>query len=421
MSWYWWVLLVFFLRPAVEILIVALGEWWFHSCFRENPARFTRLIIQITTVGREQERVREILADIADAHLSMPYETWVVTEPGAGDTYPTADRVITVPGMFAVQARYKARALEYSRRIRRDEGLDRDDVKILFLDDDTSPTPAYIETAFAADYDLAQGAIATRNSYGSLPLKHFFLSHMDDMRLLGCFTYCGLFQGVLGRPLYVHGEGLTATGAAESSITWDYPIYASEDLVFGHNATALGHTWGYFHEYIENTSPWTFEAFVKQRRRWLWGNLFGIGDRKVLPLSSAILLMGNYLLGTLTYVASGTAVLLLFGGAIRNIPQAVYAVYWASFAAWLGSYAISGWLNSKRRPSQVTSRLAYLASRVWQTVAAVVLAPVTATWAIAVGAICFYLGDPKNFEVIAKTRETSLETGRELEVLGEPA
>ncbi len=419
MHWYWWILLAFFLRPAAEILVVAVGEWWFHTTFRENPARFTRLIIQITTVGREEQRVAEILRDVADANLSMPYETWVVTEPDAGDSYPLADRVITVPAEFAVAARYKARALEYSRRIRQHEGLDRDDVKILYLDDDTSPTPAYIETAFAADYDLSQGAVATRNSYGSLPLKHFFLSHMDDMRLLGCFTYCGLFQGVLGRPLYVHGEGLTVTGAAESSITWDYPIYASEDLVFGHNGAALGHTWGYFHEYIENTSPWTFTAFVKQRRRWLWGNLYGINDRRVLPRSSAALLMANYLLGTLTYLASAVAILLLFGGVVRDVPQAVYAVYWASFAAWLGSYALSGWLNSARRPADVTDRRAYLALRVWQATAAVLLAPVTATWAIAVGALCFYLGDPKNFEVIAKTRETAGAGSRE--VLGEAA
>ena len=408
MTWYWWILLVFFLRPALEILVVALGEWSFHTRFRENPARFTRLIIQITTVGREQERVAEILRDIAEANLSMPYETWVVTEPGAGDSYPLADRVITVPAEFTVQARYKARALEYSCRIRRHEGLDRDDVKILFLDDDTSPTPAYIETAYAADYDLSQGVISTRNSYGSLPLRHFFLSHMDNQRIQGCFSYCALFQGVFGRPLYVHGEGLAVTGAAEADTTWNFPIFASEDLVFGHNAAARGHTWGYFHEYIENTSPWTFTAFVKQRRRWMWGNLFGVRHRSVLPLKSAVMLTISSLLGTLTYVAAATAVVLLLTGVIRNVPQSAYIVYWASFAAWIGSFARSGWINSARRDSEVTDRTRYVAWRIWQTLCAVVLAPVTTTWEVTIDLLCFYLGDPKNFEVIAKTRETAL-------------
>lgn len=417
MSWYWWLLLVFFLRPAVEIVAIAVGEWWFHTCFRTDRQRFSRLIIQITTVGREQDRVNEILWEIHSKHLTMPYETWVVTEPGAGDTYPSADRVLTVPEEFSVRARYKARALEYSRRVRGAEGLDRDDIKILYLDDDTSPTLAYIETAFAADYDLAQGTVTNRNRYGSRPLTHFFLSHMDDMRVLGCLTYCAMSQGVLGRPLYVHGEGLTVTGRAEASITWDYPVDASEDLVFGHNGALRGHTWGYFHEYIENTSPWTVGAFVKQRRRWLWGNLHGIRHRDALPLGSAAALLVAYAAGVLTYLASAAAVLLLYGGWITDVPFAVYVVSWASFAAWLGTYALSGWINSARPPEEVTDRAADTARRLGQAAAAVVLAPVTATWAVAVGVVCFYLGDPGTFEVIAKTEQTA----RRPEVLSGPA
>ena len=184
MRWYWWILLVFFRRPAVEVLVVALGEWWFHSRFRENPSRFSRLIIQITTVGREQDRVNEIVWEIHSKELSMPYDIWVVNEPNMDDTYPGADRIITVPADFEVQAKYKARALEYSRCVRRTEKLDRSDVKILFLDDDTSHTLAYIETAFAAYYDTSQGAIATRIQNGRLPIRHSFLSHMDDRRIL---------------------------------------------------------------------------------------------------------------------------------------------------------------------------------------------------------------------------------------------
>jgi hypothetical protein len=38
-------------------------------------------------------------------------------------------------------------------------GLDGDDIKVLFLDDDVSLTQNYIERAFAADYDLCQGVI----------------------------------------------------------------------------------------------------------------------------------------------------------------------------------------------------------------------------------------------------------------------
>jgi glycosyl transferase family 2 len=407
MYWYWWLLLVFFLRPAVELLVMATGEWWYHTRFREDPGRFSRLIVQVTTVGREPDRVNEILAQLRGYALAMPHELWVVTEPGPGQDHPDADRVVTVPAEFSCRARYKARALEYSRRIREREGLARDDVKILFLDDDTTPTASYVRTAFAADYDLAQGSVANRHRYATLPLRHFFLSHMDDMRLLGCFTYCSLYQGILGRPLYVHGEGLAVTGSAERSTTWDFPIYASEDLVFGHNAAALGHSWGYFHDYIENTSPWTFTAFVKQRRRWLWGNLTAVCDRRVMTLGSAALLLGNYLLGTLTWFASASAVVLLHGGFIENVPQPVYIACWASFGCWLGSFAISGWLNSARPATPQRGRAGDLLWRAGQSLAAVLLAPVTGAFSIAVGLLCYYLGDPQDFEVIAKTEQTA--------------
>src|SRR3954469_25513902 len=88
-----------------------------------DPGRFSRLIVQVTTVGREPDRVREILAQLRGYALTMPHELWVVTEPGPDQDYPGADRVITVPTGFTCRARYKARALEYSRRVRDREGL----------------------------------------------------------------------------------------------------------------------------------------------------------------------------------------------------------------------------------------------------------------------------------------------------------
>jgi hypothetical protein len=195
--------------------------------FRRDPARFARLIVQITTVGREQDRVNEIVDEIRAYPMSMPHEIWVVNEPGHGDEYPHADRVVTTPEDFTVRAQYKARALEYSRRVRQSLALDGADTKIVFLDDDTSPTWEYLETAFAADYDVCQGTTAPRILYGSLPIGHFLLSHIDDLRFHNCMTYCSISQGVFNAPLFVHGEGLTVTGRAERITTWDYPVFAS--------------------------------------------------------------------------------------------------------------------------------------------------------------------------------------------------
>src|SRR5579859_3222845 len=276
MSGWAWIFLAAFLRPAVEALMVAIGVWHFHTNFQRNGSKFNKLVIQITTIGKEQERVIELIREIRSMSLTMPYQIWVVLEPGFDQNYPGASRVIVVPPTFTALSRCKARALEYSRLLRKQEGLDQKDVKILFLDDDTTPTQKYIETAFEGDYDVCQGVTAPRIQYGSLPLRHFFLSHMDDMRFACCFIYCSFFQGVVKRPLYVHGEGLCATGYAETIVGWGYPIFASEDLVFGQNAADKGLSWGWFHEYIQLTSPWTWMDYLKQRRRWFWGNMHAV-------------------------------------------------------------------------------------------------------------------------------------------------
>ena len=96
----------------------------------------------------------------------MPLQIWVVTEPwGAVTTkagYLGADRVMVVPETFTARSERKARALEFSRQIRGILGLDTADVKILFNDDDVTPTESYIKTAFAANYDVCEGITVPR-------------------------------------------------------------------------------------------------------------------------------------------------------------------------------------------------------------------------------------------------------------------
>src|SRR6266566_4736832 len=298
------------LVPLIELVMLAVGQIWHQTRFESAPWKFSRLLIQITTTGREEKRVNEIIAEIRSYRLSMPYQIWVVNEPGRSDRYPRADRVLTVPEFFTARSRYKARALEYSRRERRRLGLNGPDTKILFVDDDTSITAAYIERAFAADYDICQGITAPRVHYGAFPFQHFWLSHFDDLRTKGCLIYCAFFQGFVGKPLHVHGEGLCVTGATEDSVTWNYPVIASEDLTFGQNAAYMGFKWGFFYEYVLLTSPWCWKDFKKQRKRWLWGNIRAISCRDVMPLAPAIMLAAKYISGCLLTVLSIIALIL---------------------------------------------------------------------------------------------------------------
>lgn len=403
--WLPWLGLVAFLRPLIEVFILAIGEWWFHAGFKENPGLFSRYIIQITTVGREQDRVNEIIREIRDYPMTMNYQIWVVNEPGNDDVYPDADRVVTVPVEFECVAQYKARALEYSRLVRRQLGYNQADTKITFLDDDTSPTWEYLETAFAGDYDICQGVTAPRIGYGVRPFSHFLLSHVDDLRFHNCMTYCSSFQGIFGKPLFVHGEGLTMTGYTEETVTWNWRIFASEDLTFGCNAAARGLRWGFFHEYIQLTSPWTWQAYFKQRRRWMWGNIHAIVNRDVLPRGAAIRIAIRYFLSLFTFFASGTSVALILTHTI-DLPGWAHSLFWCSLVIWLVNFALSGWVNAGlRSPEQTTAQFWW--NRVTQTAAAVVLSPVTATFTIVALIVTLYMGNPRSFEVIAKTAATS--------------
>ena len=388
--------------PLAELTMLVIGQLNSRYRFRRAvPGTFAGLIIQITTTGREPARVSEIIAQLRGYGLSMPHEIWVVTEPGQGDDYPLADHVITVPASFVARSQRKARALEYSRRVRVALGVDRPDIKILFNDDDVAPTKGYIETAFIADYDICEGVTSPRTEYAVRPLGHLLASHADDMRTHACLVYCSVFQGILGRPLHVHGEGLTVTGAAESLVTWDWPALASEDLIFGQRAVRAGLRWGWFHEYAELTSPWTLRDFITQRRRWLWGDIYAIRHRDVLSRRGAALVTSKYVFGLATAAFSVTGLYMRLTGQLPG-SSSIFDVAKLSIVTWLAVFFVCGWIGASSRVDAKTNDL-----RLLQATLAVVMLPVSSLLTVAGVLIPLMQGDPRTFQVIRKTRNAA--------------
>lgn len=388
------------LVPLLELGMLTAGQLFYRMRFRMAPAgKFKHLIIQITTTGREEQRVNEVIGHIRSYRLAMSHEIWVVTEPGEGDRYPLADRVLTVPADFTARSERKARALEYSRRVRVALGLDRAYVKILFNDDDVVPTKRYIERAFTADYDICEGITVPRSEYAVRPLSHFLASHADDMRTYACLVYCSVFQGILGHPLHVHGEGLTVTGQAESRVTWDWPAFASEDLVFGQKAARAGLRWGWFHEYVELTSPWTLRDFITQRRRWIWGDIHGVLHRDVFSPGGAVMVVVKYLFGMATMVFSLTGLYMKLTGQMpANSP--IYSLSKLAILSWLVLFFACGWIGAG---SRVTAR--HDDARLLAAAAAVVMIPVSSLLTLAGIFIPLTQGNPRTFQVISKTRQ----------------
>jgi hypothetical protein len=388
------------LVPLGELVLLGAGQYYYRFRFRRAPGKFRLLILQITTTGEEQARVNEIIASVRGYRLPMRHEVWVATEPGHENCYPEADRVIVVPADFWAHSQRKARALEYTRRLRAADGLGRADVKILYNDDDVLPTRQYILTAFDADYDVCEGITAPRTEYGTIPAGHLVASHADDVRARQCLIYCSVFQGLLGQPLNVHGEGLTVTGAAEQLVTWDYPVFASEDLVFGQNAAKLGLRWGWFCESVELTSPWTLREFFVQRKRWLWGDLHAITRRDVLPRSRAAVIAGKYLADSLVFLISTAGLALRLTG---ELPPAspLYGAARLALLTWLGVFFAAGWISAG---GSVDGRNDD--SRLLAALTAVLFSPLSCLVTAAGLAWPLIAGNPRTFEVIRKTRNS---------------
>jgi putative flippase GtrA len=394
-----WVIYTAWMMPVIELAMLCAGHLHYRRGFKVAPAgTFTHLILQITTTGAEQKRVNEIIEQIHSYRLPMSYEVWVVSEPGHANLYPRADKLLVVPPDFTCRAAHKARALEFSRRVRRDTGRARPDVKIIFNDDDVSLTRAYILRAFEADYDVCEGVVSPRTAYAARPFGHFVTSHADDIRTHACLAYCSVFQGILRRPIHAHGEGLVTTGHAEAVVGWDWPAFASEDLVFAQRAVRSRLRWGWFHEYAEITSPWSVRDFLVQRRRWLWGDIHAITRNGVMPLPGRILVLLKYLVGVTVLLASAAG---LYLRATGRIPATAGALDWAklSILSWLGFLFACGWIGAgTRQPARSAD------SRLLAGVCAVVMVPVSTLLTFAAIVIPLVEGKPASFDVIAKTR-----------------
>ena len=116
--------------------------------------------------------MNEIIRRIRGYQLDLPHRIWVATEPWASGNYQGADEVIVVPKDFNCQASYKARALDYTRRLRVERRLNDFYVKVLFLDDDCVPTKSYVEKVFRADYRRVRGDPHTPDRIWALPIAH---------------------------------------------------------------------------------------------------------------------------------------------------------------------------------------------------------------------------------------------------------
>lgn len=345
-----------------------------------NPNLTSKIIIQITTLDN-YNIVNRNVATIRSYDLRIPYDIWIVTESSLIDRYYGADKILTVSPEFMSKAKYKARALDYSCKVRESLGISSMNVKILFLDDDTIPSKKYIETCYEADYDVMQGILQPKLNYGTL------YSYVENMRTLACLSVCSIYQSH-GHPVWVHGEGICVRASTEHAVGWGFNLVSSEDLVFGHKCTEKKMRWGFIWRPIYITSPWTFRDFFKQRKRWLWGNAHAIVN--ILNWKSKVRLLWFYMTGvSVLWISTAGAILDLTGnldfGPLERI------LFYFSLFIWLGMYGYIGYLvgDGKLKHVLLSMALAWFAS-------------IMNTFPICVG---LFFKRPVKFEVIEKERK----------------
>ena len=173
--------------------------------------------------------------------------------------------MITVPREFKSISKYKARALDYSSKVRERLGISRSsEIKILFLDDDTIPSKEYMKKCQLGDYDIMEGILQPKLNYGTR------YSYVENMRTLACLSVCSIYQSH-GHPVWVHGEGMCIRASTEQQISWAYDVISSEDLVFGHECSTARMKWGFVWEPIYTTAPWNFRDFFRSTKTLVLG------------------------------------------------------------------------------------------------------------------------------------------------------
>jgi cellulose synthase/poly-beta-1,6-N-acetylglucosamine synthase-like glycosyltransferase len=336
-----------------------------------------KIIVQITTL-ENHNLVNKIIFNLRSYNFRIPYEIWIVTESSLLDDYLGADKIFKVPLDFRSIGNYKARALDYSSQVRKDIGITSNEYKILFLDDDTIPSKKYVEKCFIGDYDIMEGIIEPKLNYGNR------YSYVDNIRTLSCMSLCSIFQSH-GHPLWVHGEGICIKGSIEQQVGWKFNIIASEDLVFGHACATKKLKWGFIWEPVYITSPWNFKDFIRQRKRWLWGNVDAL--LRILTWKSKIRIVFFYVIGAAALVIS-TMSTIMDQLRILNFSITEREVLYISLISWLAIYGYIGYIVGDRKLRHILASmgLAWYASFM-------------NTLPIWIG---LFLSRPKRFEVIAK-------------------
>jgi len=390
-----YVISAIWLSPILYLVVLLFGKW-FNQRRKSNfikqkglvDKKIDKIIFQIPTVGNFRS-VNKIFETVKSYKLPVPLETWVIAEDW--DTHKDqyiCDKLVVVPKDFECEDLYKARALEYARRMRKQMVADGElgsNYLLLQGDDDALPSLGFIQESLNVDADVMIGAITPR-------VTGIWNTIIDYERCVACGIFCNFFTN-LGQPLWAHGEGTVVSSKVDSEVSYDISgftkntknkLISSEDSFYFHKAAVLGFNIFNSEERIFILPPLSIGDAVKQRRRWFWGE-WALLRQKMLPLPNRLRLGIVGFSGLWLYFLGMLGMPLMCFGVINMIPVLV-PLFFATILVWFGMRAYIIGKSMGWKQGIIGASLSY----------------VTVTLNAFVQLIGLLKGDPHSFEVIRK-------------------
>ena len=368
----------------------------YRRCNNAEDRDLEVIIFQIPTIGNYRT-VNQIFEIVRGYHFPVPLQCWAVVEeadPEIGNY--NADRTVVVPAHFTCNALYKARALEWARRLRRqlvEEGALPSKYLLMQADDDSYPSKEFAEECLRVEAALIVGTITPRT-------QGFWSTILDYERSVACITTCNFWTN-MDTPIWAHGEALCISAEVDREVEYSFEgvteddvfgdklptskIISSEDMIYTHKVANTGKYRLYNStKPVLIAPPLTIRDAVKQRRRWTWGH-WRLIRHGLLPLSSILRLLLQWGLGLGVYVVALVGIPLYLLNLFSYPPELRLATY-STLLLWLG---LRGYCVGKVKGPK-------------HAVAAALASYLTVTLNFFVHVAGILQGDPKRFDVIRK-------------------
>ena len=267
------------------------------------PINPKKLIFQITTIGNMkivQDAVHNINRICKEVGYSN-YSIFVVSE--VEETFDGA-LTMTVPKDYSTtnNAKYKARALHYAVEQRDKNGENTPDIWVYHLDDESMITKqgllSVLDHIDSNREPIAEGLITYPNK---IDVGSKIVKYLDAVRPTFCYSCCAMLKSK-GKPDWLHGSNLLLRADIEKDIGWDFPNTCAEDSLFGYVAyKKYGGIFGWHGGVLEEQSPFTFSDFIKQRQRWIKGNIENLSRLGIWDKAKATYRMISWFLGAVSF------------------------------------------------------------------------------------------------------------------------